>query len=268
MTANTVAGGRTLQPVTGRGWRLGFANMLANENGKWWGTRRWLLQLAIFVVLTNGLVLIVAASGGRSGQTPTQLFGEAADAFTGVLNVVTCIGVVVMAQGAIIGEKQLGTAAWVMSKPASRAGFVLAKLIAYGLALLVLALLVPTALFAAETYFFWGAAPALAPLLTSLALVALHVAFYLALTLMLGTLFASRGPVAAIGVGLFIGGLILGGSIPVLPYFLPWPLPQLMYGLFLGNSLPDGWAMPVIATAVWTVLFIVIALWRFGREEF
>ena len=38
--------------------------------------------------------------------------------------------------------------------------------------------------------------------------------------------------------------------------------------LALGGPVPPVWPIPVIATAVWTVMFIAIALWRFGREEF
>jgi ABC-2 type transport system permease protein len=268
MTANTAAGGRTLQPVTGRGWRLGFANMLANENGKWWGTRRWLVQLAIFMLLTNGMVLIMAVSSSGSGGAPAELMAEAADVFVAMLALVTSIGIVVIAQGALIGERQLGTAAWVMSKPASRAGFVLSKFVAYWTTLLLLALPIPTAIFYAEALGFWSVAPSLLNMLGALALAALHFTFYLALTLVLGTLFASRGPVAGIGIGLLIGGLLLGGSLPLAPYVLPWPLPELVLSVMLGQSLPAVWPIPVIATTVWTVLFMVIALWRFGREEF
>jgi hypothetical protein len=28
------------------------------------------------------------------------------------------------------------------------------------------------------------------------------------------------------------------------------------------------WIIPVVATALWTVLFLGVALWQFGREEF
>jgi ABC-2 type transport system permease protein len=266
MTANTAGSGRTLQPVTGRGWRLGFANMLANENGKWWGTRRWLVLLAIFVVLINGLVLLLAATSG--GSSAAQQFAEAADVFVAMLIVVTTIVTVVVVQGAIIGEKQLGTAAWVMSKPASRIGFVLSKLIAYWMTLLLLAVPIPTAIFYAEALGFWGVAPDTLNMLGALALAALHFSFYLALTLALGTVFSSRGPVAGIGIGLMIGGLLLAGALPLVPYVLPWPVPELVLGVLLGQALPAAWPMPVIATAAWTVLFIVIALWRFSREEF
>jgi len=48
----------------------------------------------------------------------------------------------------------------------------------------------------------------------------------------------------------------------------PWKLSELAPALALGQTLPPGWLIPVIATAFWTVVFVGIALWRFGREEF
>ena len=34
------------------------------------------------------------------------------------------------------------------------------------------------------------------------------------------------------------------------------------------SALPAVWPIPLIATVLWTALFIGVALWRFGREEF
>jgi ABC-2 type transport system permease protein len=268
MTANTLTSERALRRVTGRGWHLGFGNMLANELGRWFGARRWLAQLSVFVVLINGMVLMFAISSVGHGGAAAELFAEAGDVFSTMLMVVTAIGVVVLAQGAIIGEKQLGTAAWVMSKPASRAGFVLAKFFGYGLTLLALAILPPSAIYYAESLGFWGLTPGLVPMVAAMGLVVLHFAFYLALMLALGTVFTSRAPAAAIGIGLLLAGVILGRSIPLLPYVLPWPLPALATGVLIGAAVPADWFIPVIATAVWTVIFLVVALWRFSREEF
>jgi hypothetical protein len=39
-------------------------------------------------------------------------------------------------------------------------------------------------------------------------------------------------------------------------------------GLALVSALPTVWSIPVVATALWTRLFLGLALWRFGREEF
>ena len=40
------------------------------------------------------------------------------------------IGVSILMQTAVVGEKRSGTAAWVLSKPVSRVAFIIAKLIA------------------------------------------------------------------------------------------------------------------------------------------
>jgi ABC-2 type transport system permease protein len=260
--------GATLQPVAGHGWRLGFGNLLDNESRRWWGTRRWLLHLALWIVLINGLVALVVATSGPDGMTPDETYAEVADVFTGALAITTAIGVVAVAQGAIIGEKQLGTAAWVMSKPASRSAFVLAKLCATGAALLVLGVLVPSAVYYAEALAFFGHAPALAPMAAVLGLLTLHLAFYLALTLALGTLFSGRGPVTGIGVGLVVAGLILGSALRPLAMVLAWPLSAISRGILQGQPLPGGWPIPVVATGIWVVVLIAVALWRFGREEF
>jgi hypothetical protein len=49
---------------------------------------------------------------------------------------------------------------------------------------------------------------------------------------------------------------------------LPWTLKDSAVGLALGSALPPVWIIPVVATALWTALFLALALWRFGREEF
>jgi len=261
-------GSAALNAVGGGGWGLGFGNLLANESRRWWGTRRWLVHLALWVVIINGLVALVAATSGGDGMTPAEGYAELADVFTGAMAITTAIGVVAVAQGAIIGEKQMGTAAWVLSKPASRSAFVLAKLFANSGALLVLAVLVPSAVYYAETLAFFGLAPGPAALAAAVGLLALHLLFYLALTLALGTFFSGRGAVMGIGIGLIVAGMILGGALGPLAQVLPWPLMSFARSLVLGSPLPADWLMPVAATATWIVGLTAAALWRFGREEF
>jgi hypothetical protein len=45
-------------------------------------------------------------------------------------------------------------------------------------------------------------------------------------------------------------------------------LKDLAVGLALGSALPAVWPIPVVATALWSALFVGAALWRFGHEEF
>jgi hypothetical protein len=134
--------------------------------------------------------------------------------------------------------------------------------------MLLLAVLVPSAIYYVEVLTFFGQAPPLATLSAAVGLIILHLAFYLALTLALGTLFSGRGPVTGIGVGLVIAGLILGNALRPLAMVLPWPLSAIARGILQGQALPGGWPLPVVATGVWVVVLIGVALWRFSREEF
>jgi hypothetical protein len=64
------------------------------------------------------------------------------------------------------------------------------------------------------------------------------------------------------------------GLAPWLVQFMPWmitiPVGQSPATLAMlamqGQPLPT--IMPIPATAIWVVIFVGIALWRFGREEF
>ena len=256
MSANTA-----FQMVNEQGWRRGFANLLRHENAIWWRSRRWWVNVLIWLVLINGVLLATLSSPSMGNMEALATFAAVVGFFTG-------IGAIVTIQGAIIDEKKSGTAAWIASKPVSRSAFILAKLVANVVAMLVITLVIQGAVaylqFAAN-----GGAPALGPFVFGLALVGLHLLFYLALTLMLGTLFNERGAVIAIPLGILFGGQFLMGYLGSLSEFLPWYLvmgPTLSSEAMLGQPLST--ITPIPATIVWIVVFIGIAIWRYQREEF
>jgi ABC-2 type transport system permease protein len=175
----------------------------------------------------------------------------------------------VTVQSAIVGEKQLGTAAWVMSKPASRSAFILAKTLASAIGYGITAIIIPSTIFYFTIRQLVPVPLLLKPFMAGVALVVLGQIFYLTLTLMLGTFYDSRGPIAGIGIAIIMTGLILKGFIPMQVLIVtPWPLPDVAAGLALGKELPSVWPVPIIATIIWIVVFTTAALWRFGREEF
>jgi ABC-2 type transport system permease protein len=259
-----------LLPVAERGWRRGFGNLFRSENSRRWGKKRWILSALIWLAILNGFIFLVAYGEADSGRsTPAEIAAECIAIFMTFGTLATAVGVVTGVQGAIISEKQLGTAAWVLSKPASRNAFVLAKMSSYSLAYLVLPLILTSLVFFAQSQILWNQTPALLPFLAGWLVMALHMLFYVSLTLMLGVLFNTRGPVSAIGLGFLFGGQIFPNFLPGwVTLIFPWKLSELAPALALGQPLPPGWPIPVIATAIWTVVFVAIALWRFGREEF
>jgi ABC-2 type transport system permease protein len=264
-----------LLPVHETGWRRGFVTLLSKENGAWWGTRRWLIQTIIWVTILNGIVAIqLFATPAAESMGP----GIPDRSSAGVMILMTMslialtIGAVIIAQEALIDEKQSGTAAWILSKPVSRVAFILSKFIAHGLGLLVTGMLIP-GLVAVIMFTAVGGSIAIGSFTTALGLVFLNVLFYLTLTLMLGTLFDGRGAVIAIPIAFMFGAELFRSLTPWLVNITPWGL---LYGMdspvppvvqvALGQAAPP--MTPITATTAWCVLFMVIALWRFTRQEF
>ena len=261
-----VAARQGLIPVRQRARLGGFGNMLRKELGQWWGTRTWWVQTLIWVLILNGISTIVALTRGRP---PEKLLVEVVQTFLPMAVALVGIGTVITAQGAVVGEKQLGTAAWVMSKPASRSAFILAKIIAYTAGFWTTSILIPSVIFFIVVRTLIPAPLALEPYLIGVGIAALSQLFYLTLTIMLGTFYNSRGPIAGIGIGFFMTGMLLKGFIPMQVLIAtPWPLPDVAAGLALGSEMPSIWPVPVATTVIWIVLMTVAALWRFEREEF
>jgi ABC-2 type transport system permease protein len=260
-----VAARQGLVPVRENTRLGGFGNMLRIELNRWWGTRTWRVQILIWVLILDGISTIVMKSPVSGGS----ILEEVVQTFLPMAIIAVGIGTVITAQGALVGEKQLGTAAWVMSKPASRSGFILAKDVAYLIGFWICALIIPAFIFFIILSQLIPEPLSLVPFLAGLAVAALSQLFYLTLTLMLGTLFDSRGAVVGIGIAFILVGMLLKSLIP-LPIMIltPWPLPDISTGLALGSPLPDVWFVPIITTGIWILVMTGVALWRFEREEF
>jgi ABC-2 type transport system permease protein len=265
---------RQLQSVTAGGWRGGLGNLLRKEFGQWWHTNLWWIQLIIWLALLTGIATIIMVEATQAASQPAtdQPVTEQADAVQTFLLMgaaVIGIGVITTLQGAIVGEKQSGTAAWVMSKPASRQAFILSKAAAHSFGFGVTAIILPAAIFIAETQWLFHQPVTLGPFLVGLSLIALNMLFFLALTLMLGTVFDGRGPIAGIGIAVVLGGMFFKGMFPpVVVNLTPWLVGDIGAAIALDMPLPDNWIVPVVATVFWTIFFMVVALWRFSREDF
>ena len=244
----------------------GFGNMLRKELGQWWGTRTWWIQLIIWVLILNGVSTIVALT---EYGIATEKLQEVVQTFLPMAVGLVAIGTVIAAQGAVVGEKELGTAAWVLSKPASRSAFILAKLVANALNFWITSLIIPATIFFIEMRYIIPMKLSLPLFLGGLAVAILSQLFYISLTLMLGTLFKSRGPITAIGIGSILTGLLLRSMIPLqIMIATPWVMSDLSAAIALSAPLPVPWFVPIAFVGVEILVMIVMALWRFGKEEF
>lgn len=258
-----------LTPRLPRGPLSGFRNLAGKENKDWASDFSWLVHGVIWLVLVAGTPLVVSFVRLRISPdvTPKDVNDTAALLFFVMANVGAVIAVVVKAQGAIIGEKQLGTAAWVLSKPVSRRAFVLAKLAVHLRWLALLTILVPTLVLYVSLPSISGAPLPLLPFLGGVGMMVLALIFYLALSLLLGTIFESRGPVAGIVFGFLVGGALLSNYAVWLTAIFPWLFFENAYYLVERGWMPATGVSSVVATAIWSVVFVVLALWRFERAE-
>lgn len=262
-------GNSVFQLKEGSGWSRGLDNLLDAELGHWFRTKKWWVQIIIWAALVNMILFFIVLSGDGTGSR------ELALTFTVLLSTFAIFGVCILMQGAMVGEKQSGTAAWVLSKPVARPSFVLAKLLANTVGIAVTIVLIQGLI--AYGIITWGSGTALPPLrfLGGLGVILVHLFFYITLTLMLGTIFSRRGPIIAIPlVFLLVEELILG-VFPVLAYVLPWtlsiPLDNSRYqsvATALITSTEPLTYLPLATTLGASVLFVVAALWIFERLEF
>ncbi len=260
---------RELVPHPSRGPLGGFRNLAGKENKDWVSDFSWLVHGVIWLVLVAGTPLVVSFVRTRISPdvTPKDVNDTAALLFFVMASIGTVIAVIVKTQGAIIGEKQLGTAAWVLSKPASRRAFVLAKLAVHVRWLALLTILVPTVVLYVSLPSISGAPLPLLSFLGGVGMMAIALVFYLTLSLLLGTIFESRGPVAGSVFGFLVGGFLLSNYAGWLTAIFPWLFFENAYYLVERGWMPATGVISIVATAVWSIVFVILALWRFEHAE-
>jgi len=264
----------TLHQTQTRGWKMGLKNLLSRENNKWWGTSRWWIQTLVWGVITNGILLLLLfllpfVQATFEGVDPADLeeIPDGITAFFSLAGIAMPIGVVILVQGAIISERELGTAEWVLSKPVSRSAFVLAKLFAHSLGILVTFIIIQSLIAFGLVTFSQGAPPPLLQFLTGVVLLALLLFFYLTLTLMMEVLANSRGLVLGVSLGTALGGALLVNLFPGLALVTPFAFPN-MIPVIVQGMVPPGvplW-MPIVSTALLGLGFVAVTLWQFNKK--
>ncbi len=260
-----------LREIAGDSWQRGLRPLLRRENRQWWGGRRGLVQLLLWSLLFNGLLLFalyllpdMAATEGEMLSTGQALV-EGQQLFFGLGILLLALGAIVLLQDAFIEEKTSGTAEWVLSKPVSRTAFVLAKLLPNLLGMAVTMLLIPGLIGYFIMRHFDATAVTLSGFLASWGIVGLHLFFYITLTLLLGVLFNTRAPLLGVALGSLFGGSLV--PVAQILQFTPWKLGNVALLPVMGLPLPPVAATMLLSTATWSLLFITIAIWQFNRQE-
>jgi ABC-2 type transport system permease protein len=255
---------------------MGFANLLHNENLEWWGSRRWLKQAGLWLLILNGMVALLlwvvpavveVTPGNDAGQMSYVAMG--CQAFFQIGAISLAIGTIILAQGEVIGERQTGITEWILSKPVSRPAYLLSKLVAQSIGIIAIMIGFQSAVAYGLLWLANGDALPLRPFLIGVGGLALHTFFYLTLTMMMGVFAKTRSAVLCVAMGSLFGGMLLPDIIRQLALITPWSLPDVLRQLAMQIPLPFATAfMPILMTAIWPIAFIVAALWKLPRLEF
>lgn len=273
-----------LRPGT-RG-NFGFGALLGRESRKWWNTRRWWTQVLLWLALLTGFVgfgLFIlpgiidetnAAAEAAGAAEEIEMSGEdfkqeVAYSLFGLAGFMLPIGVIVLAQNQVYGEKASGVAAWILSKPVSRSSYLLAKLMADWVGILVVMVLLP--LLPAYLLLHVTVSVSAAAFVQAAALLVLLLLFYHSLAFMMSVVGSSQEMVLGVPLGLFVGGMILTNPLSAvlgdLLLLTPWVLPNAIVGVASGQPLPPPLIINVVAVSLLTVLCLGVAFWQFRRQE-
>ncbi len=259
-----------LNPTKNTGILAGFGNMLKIEGSRWLTPRTLITQSLAWLFAINFIVampLIVAPMVEEQAAVTMEM---ASEIFIGIFSMVIAVGSVIVMQSVLVGEKQSGTAAWILTNPITRTSFILSKLAANTLGLLFVTVILQGAIGYGVVSYAIGYLVPIKAYLVSIGLQTLHTLFYITLTMALGAFFNTRGPIMGIGImmtmiqDLFSG--FIGQYVPWFPYILPRMLNMGSILVLRGVELPTN--LPIIATTAYILAFTGLAIWRFKRTEF
>lgn len=264
-----------IQPVNEKGWRRGLGNLLRGEYSAWFQSSRWWKHILMWFSIIDVMMIIMvfaaadAAKKGFDGPPVLFMYGIFGGMFV-------AIGVMIIMQRVLVREKQQGTAAWTLSKPVTRTAFVVSRLVVNSIAILLTSVIVPGVIFylALGLFSTIGWLPPFG-FAISLSMFALHTFYWIAFVLMVGTLFESTNHVIGMSMIVFFtfwyGPTLIPDMIYISPLLLIFsPAPDQF------NSLPGSFMtgepvfslLPLVTSVISFVVFILVAIWRFNRQEF
>jgi ABC-2 type transport system permease protein len=277
---------QSLQSVPLQSLLPGFANLYQRESRKWWRTRRWWIQALLWLALLNGFVVFglfvmpgmieqssaameQATANGAEVMTGDQFRQDVPNALFGLATFLLPVGVIIVVQGQVYAEKRSGVAAWILSKPASRAAYLMAKLFADAIGIIVVMVVIP--LLPAYLLLSFTLGIHSTGFITASLLLILLLMFYHAVTLLMSVLGNSIEIVLGVPLGMLLGGMILKTVLASLVgnaiFWTPWALPDVITLTVTGQPLPPPMQITIFAVPLLTLVCITIALWQFQRQE-
>lgn len=252
----------------------GLRTLIGKELREAWRTRRFPVVVILFAgigilsILTARYLpeILELALGEHAGAIPIPepTVIDAVAELLGNAGQLGALAAIVLAMGAVATERERGTAAFVLSKPASRGAFLGAKVIALG-AVLAAAVAVALAVSWAYSAVLFEP-PGIAGWLAMGGLAWLGLATWTSITFLASTVLRSAAAAAGVGVVALIG-LSLASAIPPIGRWLPASLDRAAIALAGGGALEAAGLASAVAGSCLIIAVSLLAAWLSFRHQ-
>lgn len=233
-------------------------------------------RIIIFLVIMTGALVLVPLIGyarienlgsGSRHEIGTEDMQGLVGAWSALIGYLGSLMVIASTVDAMARERALGISAWILTKPVSRASYVLAKASAHTAMNIITLILIPTAVWLALTLLLFNGVPGLRIVLAA-GILGVEVLFLSFLTIALGVPFRSVTPVSLITLAIwFLPNFVpaitsLQWTYRVLPSYLPLAAVSAAVDEMSSSTL----TIP-IAAITGTAIITALALLQFERQE-
>ena len=251
----------------------GISVLLRKELLEQWRTMRLVIVGGVFLAFgilspilakyTPEIIGALVPAGTIPVPIPTPTIADAIGQFVKNVGGTLTLVAILLAMGLVATEKERGTAAFVLTKPADRAAFIAAKLSALAVTLGVSMGLAGAAAYGYTVWLF--SAPPLAGFAAMCVLLWLGQLVIAAITLLGSALVRSAAPAAGFGFAAYIVLLILS-ALPTIGPYTPAGLAGPATALALGTD-PGDVLGPLVVNVLLAVGATVLAWLSFRRQE-
>jgi ABC-type transport system involved in multi-copper enzyme maturation permease subunit len=273
MTAQSVAVAPTAIRRRRGGMFLGFVTVLRKEVTEWFKGPKALIVAGVSVVGAVFMTVIpfvakATNQAAESGLEQSQMYltmDPTANVLLGWTGQTVALIAVVATMALVSTERDRGTLAWSLTNPVSATSVIAAKFVAAMLVFSVTAVILPLALQIGLATVVYGSVPDLAVIGSFAGLFLALPAFYIALTIGLGTAIKSTAGVAGIAFAVMFVPQILGGLLPIVNEVSPTSI-----GTW-AMAVAKGQPASMLTLAGWGVAMVVLVVGSklvFDRQEF
>ncbi|MBD3406624.1 MAG: ABC transporter permease subunit [Candidatus Lokiarchaeota archaeon] len=246
-------------------WYSGLGNLIHRDLFLERGGKFWIQQTSIWTLMTSGIAMLLLMLPEEIISQAGPRFEIAYAMFFFTTSFIVSLFLPVILQGAIIDEAERGVTSWILSKPVSRSAYIMGKLLASSLIFVLITALLQGFLSFILFTTLGGPFDTIA-FISAIGLVIILILYFTSLVIMLGTLTDNRSVVMATALAITLGTQIMANFVPQILFVVPLQLPVIGASIALGAP-ALGIEIMFLSTILQIGIFVMIALWSFGKKE-